>query len=412
MTDLFTTRGTLTVSIGEGFLSSFEVSTLKKGDIVRTIRLCGMPSMMHFNGVPLCPCEVVVLGGIFAVRVTQRPGRDLEVLPGLATRDDLVEILPFMVSLASVHMSLAELKTAGPGTIIGLGKPYTTDVDAELSVAGIPAATGKVVAFIGPSGAMGIQIDRVYGTTFKEKNIRSSGYLHEPGSLSEKWVPYNFTLPDKFTVNSMTKMDAIHALFFRNLRAGLPRLAELLADHSVHAALVDQLTFGEVAGFLPRDVKFGQFDAEIVPMRGGREAESREKGVREKGVVAFLEEEGTPHPVDPRIRREIEKLQPQIDMLRERSPIVFLYRDDAGMRSIFESSEGQEALLACLRGAWKNLVDLRIQPSTSAEAQSGAPAIHGQEMIMAIAFNGKDGPCGLCLVYPYRTLEPYMGLLE
>lgn len=56
MNDLFTTKGTLTVSIGEGCLSSFEASTVKKGDIVRTTRIAGTPLMMHFNGMRLCPC--------------------------------------------------------------------------------------------------------------------------------------------------------------------------------------------------------------------------------------------------------------------------------------------------------------------------------------------------------------------
>ena len=239
MEDLFTTKGTLSVSIGEGFLSSFEASTLKKGDIVRTTRLPGMPSMLHFNGVPLCPCEIAVLGGVFAVRITERARRDLSPEPGFGTRDDLVEILPSMVRLGSIRMSLEELKAAGPGTFISLGKPYCTDVDAELLVAGIPAATGKVIAFLGSGGCMGIQVDRVSGTSFKEGTIRSSGYLHEPQSLSEKWVPYDFTRPDWFTVNCMARMDAIHALFLRNLKAGLPPLAQLLSDHSDHPALVD-----------------------------------------------------------------------------------------------------------------------------------------------------------------------------
>jgi flagellar motor switch protein FliM len=408
MDDLFTTKGTLAVSIGEGFLSSFEASTLKRGDIVRTTRLPGMPSMLHFNGVPICPCEIAVLGGVFAVRITQRPFRDQAPEPGLGTRDDLVEILPSMVRLGSIHISLAELKAARPGTFIGLGKKYSAGVDAELVVAGIPVAVGKVIAFVGMGGCMGIQIDRVNGTSFKESNIRSSGYLHEPGSLSEKWVPYDFTRPDWFTVNCIARMDALHALFFRNLKAGLPQLAQMLSDHSDHPALVDQLLFAELKDSPPQDVKLRPFGAEIVSVRGSREA--REPA--SPAPTAFLEEEGTQHPVDSRIRAELEKLLLGMETLKERNPIVFFYRDEAGMRGIFEGTQARETLLACLRGAWKNLVDLKIRPSETGEAGSFSSTVHRQEMILVVAFNGKDGKAGLLIVYPYRTLEPYMGLLE
>ena len=407
MDDLFTTKGTLAVSIGEGFLSSFEASTLKKGDIVRTTRLPGMPSMLHFNGVPICPCDIAVLGGVFAVRVTQRPGRDQASELGLGTRDDLVEILPTMVCLGSIRVSLAELKAAGPGTIISLGKPYSTDLDAELMVAGIPVAVGKVIAFVGMGGRMGIQIHQVFGTTFKESNIRSSGYLHEPGSLSEKWVPYNFCTPDWFTINCISKMDAIHALFYRNLKAALPELAQLLSNNSDHPALVDQLLFAELKDAPSKNVQLRQLTAEVVPLRELRSvAETNPK------AAAFLEEEGTQHPVEPRMRSELEKLLLGMETLKDRNPIVFFYRDEAAMRSILESTEGQETFLACLRGAWKNLADLKIRPSAAAEAASFSSTVHRQEMILMVAFNGKDGRAGLLVVYPYRTLEPYLGLLE
>jgi hypothetical protein len=46
MTDTFCDQGTLTVSVGEGYISSREVSTLRRGDVIRTTRLARSPSLL------------------------------------------------------------------------------------------------------------------------------------------------------------------------------------------------------------------------------------------------------------------------------------------------------------------------------------------------------------------------------
>ncbi|MGA2975375.1 MAG: FliM/FliN family flagellar motor switch protein [Spirochaetia bacterium] len=407
MNDFFTTKGTLTVSIGEGYLSSFEASTLKKGDIVRTTRICGAPSMIHFNGTPLCPCEVVVLGDVFGIRVTERPSQERSA-PGPGARDDLVEILPTMVSLGSIRMSLAELKNAGPGTIISLGKPYLTDIDAELLVAGVPVAEGKVVCL---KEEMGIRIVKIEGTHFKETNIRSSGYLAEPDSPSFRCVAYDFLKPDVFTLNNIMKMNDIHTLFLRNLKAGLPGLADMLVDQPLAPAWVDQLNFGEIIATLPKEVKCKRFLAEIAKVRSTRES-ARKKNGPSREVKGFIEEEGSAHSINPLARDQIEKMQKQMGLMSGRNPIIFFYRDEEPMRDIFETTEGRKALLACLRGAWKNLVDLNIQAVIESGALPGSAVLHESEMIVIVGFMGRDGRFGFSIIYPYLTLEPYMGLLE
>ncbi len=78
MSDFFHKRGTLTVVIGQGWLSSFEIGSLKVGDVVRTGQLAGRPALIRYNGCEMGPCEVVIIGDLFGVRVTgtEPLGRD------------------------------------------------------------------------------------------------------------------------------------------------------------------------------------------------------------------------------------------------------------------------------------------------------------------------------------------------
>ena len=144
MQRFFDTKGTLEVSIGEGYLSSFETGILKPGDVVKTSREAGYPCSVFYNGHVLCQGEIVVPDDVFALRVSSLVRAEpFGPVPG--NTDDVVEILPTRVSLGSIRLSLNELKDVSQGTCISLGKPFSAQADAELSAAGIPLARGKVV---------------------------------------------------------------------------------------------------------------------------------------------------------------------------------------------------------------------------------------------------------------------------
>ena len=61
MEGAFTKKGKLTISIGEGYLSAYEISVLKQGDIVKTTKLAGEGYSIFFNGHFLFTGEVVVI---------------------------------------------------------------------------------------------------------------------------------------------------------------------------------------------------------------------------------------------------------------------------------------------------------------------------------------------------------------
>jgi hypothetical protein len=58
MENAFTTKGKLTVSIGESYLSAYEISVLKQGDIVKTTKLAGKVTRLKYRADESC----VVLG--------------------------------------------------------------------------------------------------------------------------------------------------------------------------------------------------------------------------------------------------------------------------------------------------------------------------------------------------------------
>jgi flagellar motor switch/type III secretory pathway protein FliN len=401
MNDFFSIKGLLTASIGDGFLSSFEASTLKPGDIIRTTRLAGTPSIILFNGTPLCPCEVVVIGGgngkeTFGVRVINR-GPRVPPAEGPGARDDLIEILPTVVSLGSIRVSLAELKNVAPDTIISLGKPFSTDEDAELLVAGIPVARGKVVVL---DEEMGIRITSIAGTRFTETNVRSSGFLFEQGvGITAK--DYDFRRPDKFAKAAIMRMANIHGLFARNVKARVPAIAPLLSG-SVYPSSVDQLTIGELRDDLKQKGGYSYFVAEIAPVRASAGTERPTEGSVAR-AKPFLEEEGTAHPLPERTRGHIEEYRTKKPYLT-RSPIYFFYKDTV-------IADAREALLACLRGAWKNLADLNIRLVADDDPLAKVEIVTDNEMVCIATFEGKDKQVDLCVAYTFFTLEPYLGLL-
>ena len=68
-------------------------------------------------------------------------------------------------------------------------------------------------------------------------------------------------------------------------------------------------------------------------------------------------------------------------------------------------------MLSCLRGGWKNLVDLNLRPVPADDPFARNPWIPPRDMVIQVSFNGTDGRPALVIVYPYLTLEPLLGVL-
>jgi flagellar motor switch/type III secretory pathway protein FliN len=401
MSDFFRVKGTLSVSIGEGWLSSFQASNLKRGDVVRSTHIAGTPSPLFFNGVKIGLAEVVVLGEIFGARIVGVPiHTEPSVEPGI--KDDLIELLPTMIRLGSIQVSLEDLKGVGPQSIISLGKPLSTDEDCELVVAGLPAARGRVVVL---GEEMGMRITRAYGTAFKETNIRSSRFLVEKDSPGVKIKDYDFKKPDKFTWAAIMKIAEVHGHFLRNLAVRLPETSRTLAT-GAESLFVDQCTYGEALEMLPEKA-FGRFAAENASWRptSAEEAASVHPSNR-----MLLEEEGTAHPLPGDVRAAIERYWGESGGMLSRNPIFFFHGE--ALKTLFAGRDGREALLSCLRGGWKNVVDLNLKPYQAAAGAPDFPELNQYEMVVIVGVKDRHtGKPAMAILYPYLTLEPYLGIL-
>jgi flagellar motor switch/type III secretory pathway protein FliN len=403
MSDFQNQKGALTVVIGQGWLSSFETGSLKAGDVVRTGHLAGRPSTLRFNGCEMAPCEVVVIGDVFGARVAgTEPMGETVAVPG--TRDDLAELLPTEVVLGSIEVSPAELRGVARNTIISLGVPLSESEDAELRAGGMPLARGKVVV-IGEE--FGLRITEVLARPFAESNIRASGFLLDPrGTRGVK--DYDFRRPDKFTKIAIDNVRDTHCLFLRNLRVRMPEIAAGLASDPSPAA-TDQCTFEESQHWLAEAGRFSLFAAENLGMRR-RDRESPAEGRFAAHGKALLEEEGTPHPVATEVRNRIDEMANIRDYLN-RQPVLIYYRDTTPVHAALASDDSHEVLLSCLRGGWKNLVDLNLRPMPADDPFAEQPWIPARDMVIIVSFNGADGKVAMAIVYPYLTLEPLMGVL-
>jgi flagellar motor switch/type III secretory pathway protein FliN len=400
MNDFFTTKGTLTLSIGEGYISSFEASTLRKGDTVRTMHAAGYPSKLFFNGMRLGRCDVVNIAGVFCARIVTAPYREHPPEePGI--KDDLIELLPTMVSVGSIRISPTELSGVGPRSIVSFGKPYSTDVDCELLVGGIPAARGKVVA-IGEE--MGMRITEAYGTSFREPNIRASGFRKEKGAGEVRVQDYDFMRPDKFSLNCIKEIAEIHGSFMRNLAAGLRQL------FFVHC--VDQCMYGDALAQLP-EAEFACFAAENAAWRPAPVGNGGAPKAHVKPAGKMLVEEGgTAHPLPQGARETIEQWWNEGSGMLNRNPVFLYYRKASGLKAAFDSPSDRETILSCLRGGWKNVVDLNLIPYAPTSSEPDFPSLHRNEMIVIVWVKDQvERKVSLVVVYPFPTLEPFLGIL-
>jgi len=395
MADLFETKGTLTVSIGEGYLSSFEVGILAPGDLVRTRRLAGQPVTLLYNGTPIATCEVVVAGAAvgagFGVRVLRLEWPSTGG-PEPGVRDDLVELLPTAIPLGSISVSLAELRGVGRSSIISLGKPFSEEEDAELLVAGMPVAAGKVVVV--SSDEFGLKLTRVSTAAHEMGTVSSSGYLVRAPVGPPFVKDYDFKRPDRFSRSAVHRAQWIHQSFAQNVAA---RFRAALGDRGrgLGVAFVDQLLYEEACDKIAAGGKHRRLIAENVVGKN-----RPPDAVPGKSLV---EEAGTTHPISACQRAVNEKLVS--DAVHLRSSPVLIYS-----KGWERGPEEDEALVSCLRGAWRSVADMDIRIAPAGGAQSD-PGIPKREVVLIVGI-GRGREPFLYVVYPSITLEPFMGVLE
>ncbi len=294
MKNLFGRAGRLAVSVGEGSISSFEASTLKSGDVVSSSKIAGFPATVFYNEQFMCHCEVVIFSDLFGVRVTSMVrANDSQIESGI--KDEAIELLPFRIILGSINVTLEQLSGMEPGTAVGLGVPYSEEVDATLEIAGFPVASGKVVCIY---ENIGIRLIDVYENAFRDANIRTTGNIYESEYATSSIKDYSFKRPDKFSRDAIDRLRGIHGLFAKNFNT-------LSVHSSVRVKAVDQLTFGEALdGFCSDSV-----DHSFVVMKNSRFMPSPNAKLSPPETL-LVEEEGTQYPVSDGSKALLRKMIP------------------------------------------------------------------------------------------------------
>jgi hypothetical protein len=337
-------------------------------------------------------------GQIWGVRVTDTDFPSAYAF-GPCRKDDIGELVPFLLSLGSIRVSLAELAGVCRHSVISLGRLWSEESGADLIVAGLPLARGRVVVV---DEEMGLRVTQMLGSPCESPIVGSSGYLLDrevgDGFAIED---YDFRRPDRFTREQIKRIHDIHVLALRNLRARLPQLAAQLADES-QPSRVDQCTLGEALS------SSGLRERVVVVNRSWRPSTGAPAPWGPLPVRLILEEEGSEHPVASQTRARLEQVVREAKMMN-RGLLFLAHGQDAAVRDVLADPAGLPTFLACLRDAWRNVVDLNLAVSVAPEGEGSHLADH--EMVVLVIFGGRGGRPAMAVIYPYGMLEPFLGVL-
>ena len=385
---LFVTPGTLSLNVGAGFLTAFEVAHLKQGDIVKSSTIAGEAAVAYFNGHFLLTAEVVILAHTYGFRVvgfTPPPSPD----PGRSR--SVAEILPFVLRLGSISVRLEELQGVGVGSVVSLDKPFSTEEDAELVVAGIPVAAGKVDAVY---ENVGLRLTRVCsGDGEAQGEPLSSGNLLPADVDTDYAKDYNFKRPDKFSKYAIDRVVGVHKLLAQNLGIRLEgmRRAEVVADQATLKEALDTLADTPARYLLARNTTPGPR-----PETGGAE-------------VRYVEPRNAEYPAPEEVRTFIDRVAREEAEAVPRDAAIIAVSADAEMDYLVNQ---WEFLFSALRGAWRSVADMHLVFERVASDAADAQVVHPNEMVLIMALRDPKSPQGwLMVIYPYLTLVPYHGLL-
>lgn len=390
-------KGKLTVSLGSGYISQYELGNLKIGMVVKVDKNSGKPFNTYFNHHFICQGEIVLLTHHLGFRVTGFNHTETpSMLPGVV--DDIVEILPTAIILDEIDVSIDELNHVTIGTIIGLEKEYGAEV--ELRVAGIPVALGNLVII---EEKIGIQIKKLsFHNIPTTRQIRSSGYVIDQDSTPIEG--YNFKRPPCFSHASIIKIQRIHELFLKNLALGLPETS------SLSEIKVERWAFGELLEGIKKDYHFMILKNDLRPDSGAcnREVLSLNQGAKFK---YFIKQEDSKNPTQA---LELEKIIQSIDSSRNAKEKQFLvaYPSDGILKKLTTEKTITELLVNPLRNGWKNFVSLNFQYIKSADDANEVKIVHEMELIIAVKISSEQKTNELIIIYPYISMKPILPILE
>jgi flagellar motor switch/type III secretory pathway protein FliN len=388
MDDFLSAVGKLTVDVGSGWISRYEAGVLAPGDVVRSETDAGSAHRVGYNGEYLCDGSLVVAGDTFAVRM-ERLEPEAPPPPFPERGDEATELLPFAIRVGNVEVPLGELSGAGRLSFINLRRREGGSEDAELVVAGLSLAAGKVVVI---DEKLGLRVTRRLFRPFEEACLRTTGSLLGPGYSAEPIKDYDFKRPDCFTKRGIDRAREVHLEFLRSLQARIPSASKYAL------AEIDQLCYREWTQILPGS---GRKHA-LLGSSLGRPREDSRPGLPARLLVEPLGSEGRLGEDSAAAIREYAEAQLKVAAAESRPVILSL---GGSALSLLDEDPGLEILASCLRNGWKRVADLRLSAARGiSEEAPGDEAAYPNEMILYALLESPDGG-KLEIVYPLRSLE-------
>ncbi len=388
-------KGTLSVSIGETELTVHELHSLKPGDVILTDREAGYPQIVLFNNLPIGLCTIAVFGreGTLGVRIADSDFRP-EFRINTERQDLLGELLPVSVRFGSLNIDLTDAVKFRTESYINLGVPSDTEDNADLYVAGIPFAKGQVIC----SGEMmGIRIVSIANQFPSNDIIRTTGKVAD-AKTRDSAKTYDFRMPDWFSFNQMERLSAIHSLAARNIEAAFSRQNHILQD--LTCTYTDQCNMKEARDLMTsrnleysftaenRTINAHSFNKEIIP-------------------AVIFEASDCKIPLREETKKMIKEYSMAQSELTQKSPVYFFIYPDLAKSIISDNIETQKSFLSCFGSGWKKHVDFRLD--TVSDNSFDIKLERDMAVVIELG-HGKEKPL-IGIVYPARTLEPYLQIL-
>ncbi len=399
MKDLFKDKGTVSLNLGYGYLSPYELNNLKEGDVIKTANLAGNPFDVTFNNEFICKAEVVIMEDSFGFRVSGLKKDELKPeQPGEI--DNALEVLPFTIKLDQIELSLDEIKSVREGSIVGLEKDYSLPPIVELYVMNIHVASGEFVVI---DETFGIKLTKISKQSVFDAPLRSSGYKLDVALNEYKITGYDFKRPDKFSRAQIMNFKAVQQIFLSNLNLNVPETKEY------EVISVDQLAFHESYEMLQKDFSF--IIAATSDRRDEKHAHPIQKDAENTLIVIQMKDSKYPKRPD-KIQKWFESWQDDPNKKYEKAAIICVNKGSV-LSKITDEKSMAELIVNPMNNAWKNIGGINFKYSRHETDLGKAKIVPDNDMIlMAIVGKKGDPNSNCCIIYPYIAIEPVIPLLN
>ena len=392
MVNYFEQKGMLKVVLGKGFISAYELNKLTKGDIaIVTDRLCGEHAGLYFNNQLLGLGDIVISQGRIGFRIIDTGWSPSEVpFPGVV--EEVTEILETEFVVCERTCSLEELKGIGKYSVIDFGSQEGNTRRITLYAAGIAAASGITIV-LGEN--WGIRIDDAKKLGAIDLAVRTT----QPPLSEEKVKDYDYTRPDRFSMEQFKTVNMIHERLIQNLHL-LKTIDNLLC------CSIDQLTWGEWCQY---NKEHNVIHQNIVIAGSTREMRGQS---RSTSRIFFLPSRDLLD--DGFITRKTAMYKAQYEANENALPFQSILVAFQGEKaaSLIKESRGIVLFLSQLESSWREKLVAEFSLISNTE-QIPEDFIDEYEMIMLVTIEVSDsGKDYIQFVYPYLYLQKVLHLLS